>query len=145
MSTSVWKGHLWWGSHSHTNDFLISIGLHQGLALSPYLFALVMDELTTKIYWRWISWHMLFAYDIVLVDETKKWVNAKSQIWREALKSKVFKISENKFKCMKCEFSNNRSRNIMKWRSNIMRYYQKVNYFATYVWLLPRMERWGMI
>jgi hypothetical protein len=29
-----------------TNDFPINIGLHQGSALSPYLFALVMDEVT---------------------------------------------------------------------------------------------------
>ena len=29
-----------------TNDFSITVGLHQGSALSPYLFALIMDELT---------------------------------------------------------------------------------------------------
>ena len=29
-----------------TNDFPITVDLHQGSALSPYLFALVMDELT---------------------------------------------------------------------------------------------------
>ena len=28
-------------------DFPITVGLHQGYALNPYLFALVMDELTT--------------------------------------------------------------------------------------------------
>ena len=27
-----------------TSDFLITIGLHQGSALSPYLFALMMDK-----------------------------------------------------------------------------------------------------
>jgi hypothetical protein len=32
-----------------TNDFPINIGLHQGSALSPYLFALVMDEVTRNI------------------------------------------------------------------------------------------------
>jgi hypothetical protein len=30
-------------------DFPINIGLHQGLAVSPYLFALVMDEITRDI------------------------------------------------------------------------------------------------
>jgi hypothetical protein len=36
-------------SDGATNDFLINIGLHQGSALSPYLFALVMDEVTRHI------------------------------------------------------------------------------------------------
>ena len=30
-------------------DFPINIGLHQGSALSPYLFVLVMDEVTRDI------------------------------------------------------------------------------------------------
>jgi hypothetical protein len=33
----------------NTSDFSIKIGLRQGLALSPYLFALVMDEVTRDI------------------------------------------------------------------------------------------------
>jgi hypothetical protein len=36
-------------SDGDTNDFLINIGLHQRSALSPYLFALVMDEVTRDI------------------------------------------------------------------------------------------------
>jgi hypothetical protein len=31
------------------NDFLINIGLYQGSALSPYLFTLVMNEITRDI------------------------------------------------------------------------------------------------
>jgi hypothetical protein len=42
-----------------TNDFSIKIGLHQGSALSPYLFALVMDEVTRDIQGD-IPWCMLF-------------------------------------------------------------------------------------
>jgi hypothetical protein len=34
---------------SHRTDFPINIGLYQGMALSPYLFALVMDEVTRDI------------------------------------------------------------------------------------------------
>jgi hypothetical protein len=38
-----------WTSDGDTNDFIINIGLHQGSALSPYLFALVMDEVIRDI------------------------------------------------------------------------------------------------
>jgi hypothetical protein len=47
-------------SDGDTNDFPINIGLHQGSALSPYLFALVMDEVTRDIQGG-IPWCMLFA------------------------------------------------------------------------------------
>jgi hypothetical protein len=36
-------------SDEGTNDFPMNIGLHQESALSPYLFALVMDEITRDI------------------------------------------------------------------------------------------------
>jgi hypothetical protein len=36
-------------SDRDTDDFPINIVLHQGLALSPYLFALVIDEVTRDI------------------------------------------------------------------------------------------------
>ena len=42
----------------HTSDFSITIRLHQGSALSPFLFAIVIDELTRAIQDE-ISWCML--------------------------------------------------------------------------------------
>ena len=57
-------------SDGDTDDFLIRIGLHQGSALSPYLFALVMDEVIRDIQGD-IPWCMLFADDVVLVDESR--------------------------------------------------------------------------
>ena len=62
-------------------DFYIGMGLHQGSALSPFLFTLVMDELTNGIQDE-LPWCMLFANDIVLIDETTKIVNGKLQRWR---------------------------------------------------------------
>ena len=32
-----------------TNEFPVTIGLHQGSSLSPYLFTLVIEELTKNI------------------------------------------------------------------------------------------------
>ena len=54
-----------------TNEFPITVRLHQRSTLSPYLFALVMDELTKNIQ-NDMPWCMLFADDIMLVDETRK-------------------------------------------------------------------------
>jgi hypothetical protein len=70
-----------------TSDFPIKIGLHQGSALSPYLFALVMDEVTRDIQGD-IPWCMLFADDVVLVDDSRAGVNRKLKLWRHTLESK---------------------------------------------------------
>ena len=93
-----------------TNEFAITVGLHQGSTLSPYLFVLVMDELTRHIQEE-VPWCMLFADDVVLIDETREGVNAKLELWRGVLESKGFRISRTKTEYMECKFSQNRSRN----------------------------------
>ena len=46
-----------------TNNFSITVDLHQGSALSPYIFVLVKDELTRHMQDE-VPWCMLFADDI---------------------------------------------------------------------------------
>ena len=48
-----------------TEKFKVGVGLHQGSALSPFLFAITMDKLTENIR-KDAPWDMLFADDIVL-------------------------------------------------------------------------------
>ena len=93
-----------WTCDGDTDDFPIKIGLHQGSALSPYLFALVMDEVTTDIQDD-IPWCMLFADDVVLVDESRIEVNRKLELWRNTLESKGFRLSRTKTEYMMCEFN----------------------------------------
>jgi hypothetical protein len=68
-------------SDGDTNDFPINIGLHQGSALSPYLFALVIDEVTRDIEGG-IPWCMLFADNVVLMDESRTGFDQKLESWR---------------------------------------------------------------
>ena len=46
-------------------EFVVGVGLHQGSALSPFLFAIIIDRLTENIR-KDAPWDMLFADDIVL-------------------------------------------------------------------------------
>ena len=71
--------------------------------MSPYLFALVIDEVTKDILGD-IPWCMLFADDVVLVDESRTGVNQKLELWRETLESKGFRLSRTKTKYMRCDF-----------------------------------------
>jgi len=48
---------------------------------------------------------MLFADDIVLVDETRAGVNVKLKLWRQTLKSRDFRLSRAKTEYMECKFS----------------------------------------
>jgi len=64
---------------SLTSDFSFTIGLHQGFVLSLFLFVIVMDEITRAIQDE-IPWCMLFADDIVLVDERRASVIAKLEL-----------------------------------------------------------------
>lgn len=48
---------------------------------------------------------MLFADDIVLIDETRDGINAKLVVWRQILESKRFKLSKIKLECLECMFS----------------------------------------
>ena len=94
-------------SDGDTDDFPIRIGLHQGSALSPYLFDLVMDEVTRDIQGD-IPWCMLFADDVVLVDDSRTGVNRKLELWRQTLESKGFRLSRTKTEYMMCGFSTTR-------------------------------------
>ncbi|KAG2618147.1 hypothetical protein PVAP13_3NG258212 [Panicum virgatum] len=48
---------------------------------------------------------MLFADDVVLVDESRAGVNRKLELWRRTLESKGFKLSRTKTEYMMCDFS----------------------------------------
>ena len=73
-------------------SFKVKVGLHQGSALSPFLFAMIMDRLTDKVR-KEPLWTMLFADDIVICEETREEVERRLESWRYALKRTGMKVS----------------------------------------------------
>jgi len=86
------------------DDFPVDIGLHQGSALSPFVFTIIIDELSRGIQDE-IPGYMLFADGIVLIDETREGVNTKLERWRDSLEAKCFKLSRSKTEYLHCCFS----------------------------------------
>ena len=86
-----------------TEPFPVNVGLHQGSALSPFIFAVIMDEIS-KSTGETVPWCMLFADDIVLVAETKDEASNKLDEWREALEGKGLRISRTKTEYLRCDF-----------------------------------------
>jgi hypothetical protein len=62
----------------------------------------VIDEVVRDIQ-RYIPWYILFADDVVLVDESWEGVNRKLELWHQTLESKGFRISMTKIEYMRCD------------------------------------------
>lgn len=87
-----------------TEEFPITIDLNQGLALGFYFDCPRygwINQHNTKRGW----WCILFADDIVLIDEISSGVNQKLELWRSTLESKGFGISRCRTKYMHNKFS----------------------------------------
>ncbi|KAK3569207.1 hypothetical protein QTP86_026614 [Hemibagrus guttatus] len=82
-----------------TEEFNVEVGLHQGLALSPFLFAIVMDQLSEEVRQESL-WTMMFADDIVICSESREQVEENLERWRFALERRGMKVSRSKTEYM---------------------------------------------
>ncbi|KAK3510634.1 hypothetical protein QTP70_011892 [Hemibagrus guttatus] len=57
----------------------MEVGLHQGSALSPFLFAIVMDQLSEEVRQE-SPWTMMFADDIVICSESREQVEENLEV-----------------------------------------------------------------
>nr|GEZ84685.1 retrovirus-related Pol polyprotein LINE-1 [Tanacetum cinerariifolium] len=90
-------------SMGNTKFFPVEVGLHQGSAISPYLFALILDKLLRGIQGN-IPRSMVFADDIVLVAESTDALNMRLESYRKALEDKDLRVSRDKIEYLRCDF-----------------------------------------
>ena len=78
-----------------SNSFGVEVGLHQGSALSPYLFLLLMDVLTEDVR-KDVPVSMMFADDIVLCGDDETDMTEYLETRRRALEDRGMRISRPK-------------------------------------------------
>ncbi|KAK3517096.1 hypothetical protein QTP86_005289, partial [Hemibagrus guttatus] len=77
----------------------VEVGLHQGPALSPSLFAIMMDQLSEEVRQE-SPWTMMFADDIVICSESREQVEESLERWRFAVEKRGMKVSRSKTEYM---------------------------------------------
>ena len=82
-----------------TDAFEVKVGLHQGSALSPFLFAVVIDVLSEDVRENML-WDLLFADDLVITAETMEGLQERYEAWRESLERGGLKVNIMKTEVM---------------------------------------------
>ncbi|XP_047496500.1 uncharacterized protein LOC125044097 [Penaeus chinensis] len=82
-----------------TEPFKVEVGLHQGSALSPFLFSIIMDTLKESIR-KEAPWNVMFADDVVLCCEEKIELEEDLERWRDRLEKRGMKVSRAKTEYM---------------------------------------------
>ena len=68
------------------DDFGIGVGVHQGSAVGPLLFVVVMQEATKAARGEGL-WDLLYANDLVITAESEEVVR-KFGVWKSEIKGK---------------------------------------------------------
>jgi len=83
-----------------TEEFEVTVGVHQGSALSPFLFAIIMDVLTEEVRKK-APWQMMFADDVVICAEDRDELQRNVDEWCKALEDHGMKLSRAKSEYMR--------------------------------------------
>ena len=83
---------------AQSEEFEVKVGVHQGSVLSHLLFAIVVDVITENT--RGVVNQLLYAVDLVLMNETMEDLKERFWNWKDALESKDLKVNTRKTSVM---------------------------------------------
>ena len=77
-----------------SEHFEVGIGLHQGSALSPFLFILLVDTIYQDVRTE-LPWELLYAYDLAIIDITTISTDTQNRLepWQNVLTDNGLKIN----------------------------------------------------
>nr|CDJ94779.1 RNA-directed DNA polymerase (reverse transcriptase) domain containing protein [Haemonchus contortus] len=89
-------------AHGQTGAIGVAVGVHQGLALSPFLFLLTMDVITEELVDGPLK-TILYADDIALIAESKVELQDNLQKWQKVLAENGLRLNVKKTKFLSSE------------------------------------------
>ena len=84
--------------YGNSKVFEVKVGMHQGSALSPLLFVIVMEAISREFRVA-LPWELLCADDLVVIAETEEEL-IKRLNWKGNVESKGIRVNMNKTKVM---------------------------------------------
>jgi len=81
--------------------FPMRVGLHQGPVVSPLLFIIVLEALSTE-FRTGATWQLLYADDLVLIAESVDKLIDKQSVWKKDFGDKGMEVNVGKTKVMRC-------------------------------------------
>jgi len=85
--------------YGNGNDDEVKVSMHQGSALSPLLFVIVMEGLSRKFRVA-LPWELLHADDMVAIAETEDDLIKRLNEWKDNVENRVMKVNMQKTKVM---------------------------------------------
>ncbi|EYB93809.1 hypothetical protein Y032_0178g644 [Ancylostoma ceylanicum] len=86
-------------SHGITSKFDITVGVHQGSALSPFLFIMTLDTVVKHLL-EGPPFTLLYADDVALIADSRAELQLKIQKWQSALADAGLKLNLRKTEIM---------------------------------------------
>jgi len=83
--------------NGNSKGFEVKVGMHQGSALSPLLFVIVMEAISREFRVA-LPWELLYADDLAVIAETEEELIKRLNAWKDNMESKGMRVNMNKTK-----------------------------------------------
>jgi len=85
--------------YGNSSSFEVKVGMHQGSALSPLLFVIVMEAICREFRLA-LQWELLYADDLVVIAETEEDIIERLNEWKNNVENRGMRVNMNKTKVM---------------------------------------------
>jgi len=85
--------------YGNSSSFEIKVVMHEGSALSPLLFVIIMEAISREFRVA-LSWELLYADDLVVIAETEEDLIKRLNEWKNNVENRGMRVNMNKTKVM---------------------------------------------